>query len=102
MLRQFALKTLQTTSVRQLISAWCNCVAPREAPWFEQPAAEEVVKRLAARREIDQADAERLRQWVRDGDAGRAHAATLGICLADSRPPPLAQQRKADISEPGT
>ena len=67
MLRQFALKTLQTTSVRQLISAWCNCVAPREAPWFEQPAAEEVVKRLAACREIDPVDAERLRQWVRDG-----------------------------------
>lgn len=67
MLRQIAFKTLQTAAVRQLISAWCNAVAPRHAPWFEQPGAEEVIKRRVGHGEIDPTDAERLRQWVQDG-----------------------------------
>jgi len=67
MLRRIATQTLQTTVVRQLISTWCNCVAPREAPWFDQPDAEDVIKRLLARGDIDLSDAEKLRQWVGEG-----------------------------------
>jgi phytanoyl-CoA hydroxylase len=58
---------MQTAAVRRVISTWCNCVAPREVPWFEQPDAEKAVDRLRARAEIDDTDAERLRQWTRDG-----------------------------------
>ena len=67
MLRRIATKTLQTPVLRQLISAWCNCVAPRQTPWFDQPEAEDVIGRLIARGDIDQSDAERMRQWVREG-----------------------------------
>ena len=67
MSRRIATQTLQTAVVRELISAWCNCVAPREAPWFEQPEPENVIAGLTARGDIDQLNAERLRQWARDG-----------------------------------
>lgn len=67
MLRQIAVKTLRTPVARRLITTWCNCVAPRRAPWFEQPDAEEVIKRLQASGEIDQTDADRLGQWLHDG-----------------------------------
>jgi ectoine hydroxylase-related dioxygenase (phytanoyl-CoA dioxygenase family) len=67
MLRRLALQTLQTAAARQLISTLCNCVAPREAPWFEQPDADKLVDRLRSRAEIDDVDTERLRQWTRDG-----------------------------------
>jgi hypothetical protein len=67
MLRQIAFRTVQTPAVRSLIRAWCDCIGPGQAPWFEWPDAEEVIQRLTARGEIDQVDAERLRQWVRDG-----------------------------------
>jgi phytanoyl-CoA hydroxylase len=67
MLRRIAAKPLQTPMVRQLISAWCNCVAPRQVPWFDQPDAEALVERLLARGDIDHLDAERMRQWVREG-----------------------------------
>jgi hypothetical protein len=67
MLRRIAVQTLQTAAVRQLISTWCNCVAPREDPWFERPEAEKVIQRLRARGKIDRTDADRLGQWVQDG-----------------------------------
>src|SRR5207248_978393 len=67
MLRRIALKTLQTAAVRRLINAWCNSVAPVQAPWFEQPDAEETIKEFTTQSEIDHADAERLGQWARDG-----------------------------------
>ena len=67
MLRRIAVQTLQTAAVRQLISACCNSIAPRQSPWFEQPHADEAIKRLAGHGRIDQLDTERLHQWVRDG-----------------------------------
>lgn len=66
-MRQFALKALQTTAARRLIGAWCDCIAPREVPWFEQPEPEQTVRRMAAQGKIDQADAGRLEQWARQG-----------------------------------
>jgi hypothetical protein len=62
-----ATRTLQTAAVRQLVSAWCNCIAPRQVPWFDRPEAEDVIEQLKARNNVDEADVERLRQWVRQG-----------------------------------
>lgn len=67
MLLRVATTALQTAVVRKLISASCNFVAPRQIPWFDRPEAEDVIGRLIARGNIDQSDAEHLRQWVREG-----------------------------------
>lgn len=52
---------------RQLIGTWCGCVAPRRAPWFDQPEAEATIRGLVSHGDIGQPDAEHMRQWVRDG-----------------------------------
>ncbi|HLH31953.1 MAG TPA: phytanoyl-CoA dioxygenase family protein, partial [Terriglobia bacterium] len=67
MVPEIALRALQTRTVRKLLSVWCNCIAPRDVPWFERPDAGEFIKQLTAEGKVDPVDAERLRQWLEDG-----------------------------------
>jgi hypothetical protein len=67
MLGRALTRALRTAPVRRTIQAWCDAVAPADAPWFDGPSAGEKCERFIVDRGIPSAESAYLRQWVRDG-----------------------------------